>query len=259
MMIATLNPHSQQLLLESIPRDTLTQIIGLHPETLQKINSAYNIGSSKMAKQTVSKLLNVPINYYVTLNMGALEKIINDVGGITINSAFTIRDDNGQGKILVHRGKVHLNGKQALVYARMRHQDPRGDYGRQQRQQQIIKTLLSLHSLNNYQKILNSIAGGMQTDLSFDDMVGLLKNYHNCQQVVNDHLQGRTAMINGSSYQVVATKELQRVSKRIRKQLGLKSQSLNNAETRLNQVNQLFWQSTNDVDYNTYGFVRIAY
>lgn len=61
MMIATLNPHSQQLLLESIPRDTLTQIIGLHPETLQKINSAYNVGSSKMAKQTVSKLLNVPI------------------------------------------------------------------------------------------------------------------------------------------------------------------------------------------------------
>ncbi len=193
MMIATLNPHSQQLLLESIPRDTLAQIVGLHPETLQKINSAYNIGSSKMAKQTVSKLLNVPINYYVTLNMGALEKIINDVGGITINSAFTIRDDNGQGKILVHQGKVHLNGKQALVYARMRHQDPRGDYGRQQRQQQIIKALLakllSLHGLNNYQKILNSIAGGMQTDLSFDDMVGLLKNYHTCQQVVNDHLQ----------------------------------------------------------------------
>lgn len=69
MMIATLNPHSQQLLLESIPRDTLAQIVDLHPEILQKINSAYNIGSSKMAKQTVSKLLNVPINYYVTLNM----------------------------------------------------------------------------------------------------------------------------------------------------------------------------------------------
>ncbi len=64
-------------------------------------------------------------------------------------------------------------------------------------------------------------------------------------------------MINSSSYQVVATKELQRVSKRIRKQLGLKSQSLNNAEIRLNQVNQLFWQSTNDVDYNTHGIFII--
>lgn len=71
--------------------------------------------------------------------MGALEKIINDVGGITINSAFTIRDDNGQGKILVHRGKVHLNGKQALVYARMRHQDPRGDYGRQNGNNKLLK------------------------------------------------------------------------------------------------------------------------
>lgn len=195
--------------------------------------------------------------------MGALEKIINDVGGITINSRFTIRDNNGHGKVLVHKGSVHLNGQQALVYARMRHQDPLGDYGRQQRQQQIIKALLpkllTLRGLNNYQKILDSIANGMQTDLSFDDMVGLLRNYNYCHHITSDHLQGRTAMINGSSYQVIATKELQRVSDRIRKQLGLKSQSLNNAETRLNKVNSLFWNSENDVSYDTYGFVRIAY
>lgn len=264
MIVLTLNPQTKQATMTSIPRDTLARIVGIMPESMQKINAAYNIGSSRMAKRTVSKLLNVPINYYVTVNMGTLEKVVNDVGGVTVDSKFTIRGNNGTGKVLVHKGKVHLDGSQALVYVRMRHQDPEGDYGRQKRQQQVIKALvpklLSFKGLLHYQQIMNSIASGMQTDLNFNDIVGLIRHYHGCRKdITSTHLQGKTAYINGSSYQVAPTSNLQKNSNQLRAQLQLKHEKLNNAETRLNALNPLFFANTDSIYYDTYGFDSTYY
>lgn len=63
----------------------------------------------------------------------------------------------------------------------MRYDDPKGDYGRQLRQQQVIKAvtkkLLSLNGVANYQKILSVVQNNLQTDLSFSDMKGLAANY----------------------------------------------------------------------------------
>ncbi|EGF48283.1 LytR family transcriptional regulator, partial [Lacticaseibacillus rhamnosus MTCC 5462] len=69
----------------SIPRDTAAELIGTKEFNMQKINAAYNVGGSDMAINTVSKLVNVPISYYLTINMGALEKVVNAVGGIDVN------------------------------------------------------------------------------------------------------------------------------------------------------------------------------
>ena len=264
MIVLTLNPKTKTATMISVPRDTLAQIVGVVPENMQKINAAYNIGSSKMAKATVSRLLNVPINYYATMNMGALEKIVNDVGGVTVNSKFTIRSDNDTGSVIVHKGKDHLNGYQTLVYVRMRHQDPLGDYGRQQRQRQVIEALLpkliSFEGLLHYQKIMNSIASGMQTDLNFNDIVSLVRHYRGCRKhIISTHIQGKTAYINGSSYQIAPTSALQSASDKLRKQLDLEPEKLNNAETRLNALNPLFFANANSIYYDTYGFDNTYY
>lgn len=260
MIVVTLNPKKKTTTMVSIPRDLLAKMVGLKQTNLQKINAAYNINGSKMAKNTVSDLLNIPINYYATVNMGALEKIVNAVGGVTINSNFNIQSGN----VKITKGKNHLNGKAALAYTRMRYQDPEGDYGRQKRQQQVITAiihkLVSINSLTHYQQILNSVSSSIKTDLSFDDMVGIAKNYRNCSKHIDsDHIQGTDATINGSSYQIASTEELNRISKKIRNQLGLKAKQLNNAETRLNALNTDYFENPSLYAYDTYGYDNTYY
>ncbi len=65
---------------------------------------------------------------------------------------------------------MHLDGKMALVYSRMRYEDPNGDYGRQARQQQVIKAILkkatSMDALGNFTDLLNTVSKNIATNLS---------------------------------------------------------------------------------------------
>jgi Transcriptional regulator len=138
---------------------------------------------------------------------------------------------------------MHLNGKQALDYSRMRYEDPKGDYGRQTRQRQIItaiiKSAASANTFTHYQKVLDSISSSMTTNLSFGDMQSMFLNYRGAaKDIGSDHVQGYGSMIDGSSYEIASTKELQRASNKLRKQLGLSEEELDNEETRLNELNE---------------------
>ncbi|QEA53024.1 LCP family protein [Loigolactobacillus coryniformis] len=253
MIVATINPTTKKTTFVSIPRDTMAEMTASGETSIQKINSAYEIGGAKTAKKTVSKLLNIPINYYLTLNMGGLAKIVDAVGGVTVTSNLTFTFNN----ITIKKGTHHLNGKQALSFARMRYDDPKGDYGRQLRQQQVIKAvtkkLLSLNGVANYQKILSVVQNNLQTDLSFSDMKGLAANYRSAAtNMVSDQLQGQDAYINGSSYQIAPTKEINRISKKLRKQLNLSAETVSNKETELNKANPYFDGVTNTT-YTIYG------
>ncbi|MDN5954400.1 MAG: LCP family protein [Loigolactobacillus coryniformis] len=253
MIVATINPTTKKTTFVSIPRDTMAEMTASGETSIQKINSAYEIGGAKTAKKTVSKLLNIPINYYLTLNMGGLAKIVDAVGGVTVTSNLTFTFNN----ITIKKGTHHLNGKQALSFARMRYDDSKGDYGRQLRQQQVIKAvtkkLLSLNGVANYQKILSVVQNNLQTDLSFSDMKGLAANYRSAAtNMVSDQLQGQDAYINGSSYQIASTKEINRISKKLRKQLNLSAETISNKETELNKANPYFDGVTNTT-YTIYG------
>nr|WP_239690523.1 LCP family protein [Loigolactobacillus backii] len=249
MMVATINPKTKKTTLMSIPRDTLASMKADGESSIQKINAAYQIGGSTTAKNTVKNLLNVPINYYLTINMGGMKDLVNAVGGVTVTSKYTF-NFNG---ITITKGTHHLNGKQALTFARMRYQDPLGDYGRQLRQQQVIKAvankLLSANSLTNYQKVLNIVKKNIQTDISFGDMTAMAKSYRAAGDTIkSDQLQGQDATINGGSYQIASTKELNRVSKKLRNQLGLSAAKVANKEVSMNKANPYF----DGVNYTTY-------
>lgn len=247
MIVVTVNPKTNKTTMMSVPRDSMAQIWKSstnNTKKIQKINSAYNIGNEESAVATTEKFLNIPIDYYVKVDFNSLTQIVNAVGGVDVDVPFSFSyGDTGQKESHFKKGKMHLNGKQALDYSRMRYEDPKGDYGRQLRQRQvitaIIKSAASAKTFTRYQKVLDSISSSMTTNLSFTDMQSMFLNYRGAAKSIgSDHVQGYGSMINGSSYEVIPTKELQRASSKLRKQLGLSEEELDNEETRLNTLNE---------------------
>lgn len=240
MILATINPQTKKTVLMSIPRDTLSEIYGIKSDqhVIQKINSAYNLGESEAAVKTVQKLVNIKIDNYITLDFHSLPKIVDAVGGVEVDAPFAFSYDGSS----FHKGKQVINGKQSLSYARMRYDDPQGDYGRQMRQRQVIMAIVkkatSLSTLPNLQKVLNSISNSMSTNLSLDDITALIQYYRGASKNMDsDHLQGHGTLIDGISYEVAPTKELQRVSDKLRTSVGQDKEKINNVETRQNKMN----------------------
>lgn len=241
MILATANPQTQKSILTSIPRDLLADIKGDNGKYFMfRVNSAYQVGGNKAAMKTTKALLNTPINYYMEVNMKALQELVDAVGGVDVKVPFSFTYNT-----TFKKGKMHLNGKQALDYARMRKEDPRGDYGRQLRQRQIImaivKNALSLNSISNYKKILKAFSKNVTTNMTFSDMMAIAINYRSvANNIKSDYIHGHDAWIDGASIQVASTSELQRVSNYTRTNLGLKKQKLSNEETRQNRLNEKY-------------------
>jgi len=247
MIVVTVNPKTNKTTMVSVPRDSMSQIWKSstnNTRKIQKINSAYNVGNEEAAVATTEKFLNIPIDYYVKVDFNSLTQIVNSVGGVDVDVPFSFSyGDTGQKESHFKKGKMHLSGKQALDYSRMRYEDPKGDYGRQLRQRQvitaIIKSAASAKTFTRYQKVLDSISSSMTTNLSFSDMQSMFLNYRGAAKSIgSDHVQGYGSMIDGSSYEVIPTEELQRASSKLRKQLGLSEEELDNEETRLNTLNE---------------------
>ncbi len=241
MILATANPKTQKSTLTSIPRDLLADIRGDNGKYFMfRVNSAYQVGGNKAAMKTTKVLLNTPINYYMEVNMKALQELVDAVGGVDVKVPFSFTYNT-----TFKKGKMHLNGKQALDYARMRKEDPRGDYGRQMRQRQIImaivKNALSLNSISNYKKILKAFSKNVTTNMTFSDMMAIAINYRSvANNIKSDYIHGHDAWIDGASIQVASTSELQRVSDYIRTNLGLNKQKISNEETRQNRLNKKY-------------------
>lgn len=223
MMVMTLNPKTNKTTLVSIPRDMEVNFPDFPQYSPAKINSAYTYGGVKEAIKTVENHFNIPIDYYVLINMGGLEKAINDVGGVTVTSPLTF---SYGGSSFTQGQAQHMNGQTALNFARMRHQDPRGDYGRQERQRLVIAALLKKSvtpSTVLNKDFLDSISGQVRTDLTLSDMKELALSYRGASKdVQSTYAQGTNQTLDGIDFQVVSVQERQKVSDLIRESLGLK-------------------------------------
>ncbi|WP_061776100.1 LCP family protein [Levilactobacillus senmaizukei] len=222
MMVVTINPSTKKTTITSIPRDTAVNIPGFEDYGTSKINAAYAYGKSKTAITTIQKMLNIPIDFYAIINMGGMEKIINEVGGVDVTPTLSF----SYGGYTFKKGvETHMNGKRALAYSRMRDDDPKGDYGRQTRQRKVIMALLnksgSVSTLLN-ESFISSLSKTTQTDLTFNDLTALAQNYRAAtKHITTTHLQGTGTTIDGQSMEVASQTELQRVTDYIRKGLGL--------------------------------------
>ena len=222
VMIMTINPQTQQTKIVSIPRDMKVNLPGYPEDSPAKINAAYTFGGVKETINVIQKHFNIPIDYYVLVNMGGLKQAINQVGGVTVTSPLTF---DYEGSHFEKGESYHLNGATALKFSRMRYDDPQGDYGRQQRQKLIIEALLKKSV--SYKTVLNraflkSISHNSKTDLTFDDMLQLARHYRKAtKNVSQDHAQGEGESSDGQAFEVVPQDEQQRISNLLRKSLGL--------------------------------------
>lgn len=249
MELITVNPAKKKVLMTAIPRDTLVRVKTKNKVTYTKINAAYALGGTSGVKKQVSELLNVPVDYYALVNMGALEKVVTAVGGVEVNNPFSFTYEGHE----YPKGKQFLNGKEALGYSRMRYDDPENDYGRQKRGQQVLLSALQKvgksKNIIQVNKLLETTKGNVQTDLPLNNLLRLYKNYHSAlNNSENDHLQGKNATIDGLSFQIAPQSEMQRLSNKIRQSLDLKKVKVDNMETKMNKM-QTTWNGYDDVKY----------
>jgi LCP family protein required for cell wall assembly len=221
IIVLAVNPNNKSVKLLSIPRDTRTEIVGKGKE--DKINHAYAFGGVPMAMDTIEKFLDIPIDYYIRINMDGFKDIVNAVGGVTVQNDLDFTQDGFH----FTKGELKLNGEKALSFSRMRHEDPRGDWGRQTRQRQIIQAVIkegtSLSTLMNYSNIFTALGKNVKTNLTFEQMVDIQKNYKEAGKNIDQmEIQETGTKIDKIYYGIIAPEEQQRIQKELKAQLELK-------------------------------------
>ncbi|MEH7352643.1 LytR family transcriptional regulator [Neobacillus drentensis] len=220
MIVLTVNPNTESVKMLSIPRDTRTEIIGKGKE--DKINHAYAFGGIPMAMDTVENFLDIPIDYYVQMNMEGFTEMVDAVGGVTVQNDLDFTQDGFH----FAKGELTLNGAQALSYTRMRKEDPQGDFGRQTRQRQVIEGIVkegaSLSSLTKFSDIFTALGNNVKTNLTFDQMVSIQKGYLDAGASIQQmEIKEQGKMINNIYYGLVSAEEKQRVQNELKTQLEL--------------------------------------
>lgn len=205
LMVFSLNQATGQVDMVSIPRDIYTEIVGKGFK--DKINHSYAFGGEDMTIDTVENLLDIEIDHHVVFNFNGFKGVINALGGIEVDVPFSFSEQNAKGeKNALHfeKGLQTLNGEEALAYARMRKQDPKGDVGRGERQQQVIqatiKELKESQSIGTYINLFTSVSSSMTTDVGLGDIPSLVPKLQNVKSFNTLSLQGEGTYIKGVYY-----------------------------------------------------------
>ncbi len=195
MILASLDPRANKFALMSIPRDLLAPISGFG---WRKINSASAFGELRnpgeggdLARRVVSKVLALPIPYYLRIDFDAFKKAVDDVGGIKIyiDQSFTdplYPDDNSYGysPVSFESGWQMMDGETALKYVRSRHAPgiEGSDFARSRRQQKVLEALkekiISLNFLvspKNINNLLENFQDHVKTNLNLWELLRLVK------------------------------------------------------------------------------------
>jgi anionic cell wall polymer biosynthesis LytR-Cps2A-Psr (LCP) family protein len=175
-----------------------------------------------MAMATVENFLDIPIDYYIKVNMEGFQDIVDAVGGIKVNNSFEFSN----GGVTFKEGEIGLTGEEALSYVRMRYDDPQGDFGRQQRQRQIIRGVIregaSFSSLTNYDDIFSALGENVRTNLTWDQMVDIQKNYRKSGSMIDQlTIQGTGGYIGKVWYLFVSDEERERVQQELKGHLAI--------------------------------------
>ncbi|MCF6411640.1 LCP family protein [Pseudalkalibacillus salsuginis] len=225
MIVITVNPHDDSMIMFNIPRDTRTEIIGKGVD--DKINHAYAFGGTKMAVETVENFLDIPINYYFKVNMESFQDIVNAVDGVTVQNELAFSYSGFE----FPEGKIELeNGKEALAFVQMRKKDPRGDRGRNDRQRQIIQGVIDkgarVSSITKFDNILDVIGGSVKTNMTFDEMKDIQGNYKDARKNLQTfEINATETYINNIFYYLVSEEERNEISTKLKEHLEIKTQS----------------------------------
>ncbi|AYU54828.1 LCP family protein [Staphylococcus debuckii] len=224
MILSTLNPDKKQVRMLSIPRDTISYIpkVGYY----DKITHAHAYGGPVAAMDAVEGTLNVPVDYYVRVDMDAFVQAVDELGGIYYDVPYNLNEPNtnDDGRTKVKKGYHKLNGDQALAVARTRYHD--SDLKRGQRQMELIKILFKkaqkLDSVNKLNNLVEIVGKNSKHDLSNKDIQSLLSTYLPADlKIKTEQLEGNNDMLNGIYYYNPDIKSIKKFSNLLRGDLGL--------------------------------------
>lgn len=228
LIFATVNPKTQQVTMMSIPRDTRVVIAGR--DNKDKINAAHAYGGEKMTIETVETFLQVPVDHYVKLDFQGFKQIVDAVNGVTVDVPFDFTersDENYYKEIQFTEGPQHLDGEEALAYVRMRKQDPMGDFGRAERQRQVLTAVVekitspsSVLKINDIAKVVGEY---VKTDIPASDGIALYQKFASFETSAIQTLaiEGEDSRINGIYYFIPTEESMNSVHDTLMEQLEL--------------------------------------
>ena len=174
-MLVTVNPKTHNILMTSLPRDTFEKIYGINGR--DKLTHAGLFGT-KAVEKTIENFMDIKIDFTARVGFQSVIKIVDALDGIDVYSdkAFTSYADS---TIHFVKGTMHMDGRQALAFARERHAYTTGDLHRNQNQiavmHAILKKVLDPSILANYSDLMDAISGTFQTTLQAGDISALIK------------------------------------------------------------------------------------
>ena len=210
LMVASIDPKSDQVSLLSIPRDTRVKI---KRHGFDKINAAYAYGGEKLSRSTVENFLGIDIDHYVIVDTKSFSRLIDAMGGIDIDVEKRMKyedpwDDNGGLVIDLKPGRQHMDGATAITYVRYR--DEEGDAGRVRRQQKFMKACADKLSdpsiVMQLPDMIKEARRALKTDLSVGDMISIAATLKNADEsdsgIKTGIVPGRWLYIDDVSYLV---------------------------------------------------------
>ena len=185
IMVATINPKTSTILLTSIPRDFYVTTAcdaadGCMQGALDKITHT-GIHGTNTTKRTVEQLLGIEINYTFKVGFDAVTELVDAVGGVdvTVAPGYAVDHFACMYNLSVHEGVNHLNGEQALAFARERYAYTEGDRQRTKNQQLvlmgIVDKITSPSIVQNYASIMDAMSNTFSTTMSSSEISNLIK------------------------------------------------------------------------------------
>src|SRR5687768_10080695 len=189
-IVVRVDPINKRAIMFSVPRDTWVKIPGYGEG---RINTSYQIGEMdkddimgggpSLAMSTIEQNFNIRIHYYARVNFTGFERVIDALGGITVDVERPLVDSEyplpnyGTSRIYIPAGIQHMDGRTALQYARSRHSD--SDLARNSRQQQVLLALrqqgLNLGIIDKLPELSQELSDAVKTDLDPDKLIGLAR------------------------------------------------------------------------------------
>lgn len=183
-IVVRVDPDRNQVTMVSIPRDTK---IELENYGTNKFNAALNFGGAGLVITEAEKLLGIDISHYAEVNFDTLVELVDAVGGVDVEVAETIddadadrtRSDYYTADIVIEEGLQHLDGEQALVFARSRAYVD-GDFTRTANQRLLIEAIVQKvlkMNVADLPKVIEAASECVTTDLSVSDILGLAQQF----------------------------------------------------------------------------------
>lgn len=211
IILASVNTEKNEVHLLSIPRDTRASIPG-HGK--QKINHAHAYGGPELLSKTVEGLLGTKVDYYIETNFEGFERIIDSLGGITIDVEKRMYTPS-EG-INLKPGLQKLNGHDALAYVRFR-KDAMGDIGRVERQQKFIAAaydqFFTVKNLVMAPTLINQALENVKTNMPTSEMLYVARFMKGLdrERLQTHTLPGYSQTIDGLSYWIAPADEVRKM------------------------------------------------